>query len=127
MQTGEHQLKTGVSADEHLLRLCAENIRKELLCLGNAGKHTVIAAVIAALRDHAGISGQCIHERKCQIKLFRAGLAACHIQAELLRLKCIVCILRLLKQGCKRFGTLRIQRLFFHIIGNHPFVAVGSH
>ncbi len=80
-----HQLQRGAAADKAFLRLAAEKLRKKRLCLRQTRKLAVVARVDAAgyavLRR--GEHGENIAHH---VKLLAPGLAARHIELELLRL-----------------------------------------
>ena len=80
-----HQLERCVAADEAFLRLAAENVGKERLRLGQSGKLAVVARVDAA--GYAVVRrGEHREHIAHEIELLAPGLAARHVELELLRL-----------------------------------------
>ena len=84
----EHHIETGVPADNHRVLRHAHHGGKQTLCLRNTVKETVVAGVHTVFRQIAVLFIHAIEHTQRQSQLFRAGLAAGHIERELFRLIC---------------------------------------
>ena len=96
-----HERQRGVAADEALLRPAAEHVRPEFPCFLEARQLAVVAGV-DAVRDAVFRGLQNAQNIGDEIQLFLAGLAAGHIQLQMLglqrvelRFDCCVFLMRL--------------------------------
>ena len=76
-----HQLKAGVAAYEALLRLAAQNLRKQGLSGGQA-VHIAVVTAVNAVGDKVLRLYQNIAHLRDHIQLLSAGLSASHVQLQ---------------------------------------------